>query len=95
MADDNGSPPDVCLPDKPTLVVTWDPEAQEASFSFDTRAFKTWEMVAAVLQMALKKAEFNVNYSNMQRARAAEAEQQQAAMLRQQILRGRNQGPQA
>lgn len=44
---------------KPTLIIEWDAEKQQAQVSFDSQQFKTWEFVLAVIEMAKLQSETN------------------------------------
>ncbi len=62
------------------LVITWDAQTHTVGVRFDSRHFKTWDFVIAVLDMAKQKAEETKRLGqikHMQR-QALEAAQDQA-----------------
>lgn len=68
----------------PMLKVAWDNDAKDVSLQFETREFPTWHFVIAVLEMAKRKAEDQLNATMaMQRV------QHMQAMVQEQQLRGR------
>lgn len=57
----NGQPAKV-----PEIKIGWDAEHQSIGLSFDTKEFKTWEFVLAVLKMAERRAEQEAEVARMQ-----------------------------
>lgn len=70
MAEENGGLK------KPTIIIEWDADRQQAVVSFDSTQFKTWEFVLAVIEMAKLHAETNrrvAEVMNIQRQAAENA----------------------
>lgn len=83
MSEENG----IELPkaELPELTLTFNPEAQGLTISFDDKKVKTWEMVIMMLTAALQQAEFNRNMAQGQAMQRAQIEAMQNQALKQQI----------
>lgn len=68
--------------EKPTILLSWDKDAQTVSLKFDTAEFKNWQFVSAVCAMA---AEFAKNSGRM--AALQHLQVQQAQALQEQEIR--------
>lgn len=92
MSEENGfnheektSP--IRLPDEgfPKLTLTFNPDSQGLTMSFDEKQIKTWEMVIMMLTAAMQQAEFNRNMVQGQAMQRAQVEAMQAAAVKQQL----------
>ena len=72
-------------PRLPTLTITFNPETQGIGMHFEPDEFKTWDMIAAVLRMGEKMAEFNANLGRMVLHQQKAMEAAQAQELRSQL----------
>lgn len=75
----------------PALVVGYDEAAQDVVLQFDTRVFRSWTFVLAVLEMARRKAEVHKRLGEMEQLQAQAADQARAMAIHEQIRRGRGQ----
>jgi 2-keto-3-deoxy-L-rhamnonate aldolase RhmA len=82
MNEENGTTKTV-----PCIAVAWDAESQQVAMKFDPLAFKTWDMVLAVLEMAKRQAEQSLRVQQAQMMQQAMLESQQAENIRRNLRR--------
>lgn len=66
----------------PSIKIGWDAERQSAVIDFDQEAFKSLDMVKAVLEIAADLMKFNINLQRMAALQQQASAQQQAAQIR-------------
>lgn len=69
------------------LGISWDEKTQTTQLLFDSKEYKTWNFILAVLAMARQDAEHNLKLQQMANLQKAAAQQQQDQIIAQQVKR--------
>ncbi len=71
----------------PKIEVRWDAATQNVQLDFDTKQFKSWDFLVAVLDMAKAQAEFNRRMAQQMAAQQAMQQQVMAAQEQEAVKR--------
>ncbi len=81
MPDQNGT-------ELPTITIAWNQEVQAVGLKFDTKEFKTWDFIIAVLDMARQSAEMQKRVGQMQNLQQAGQQVMQAEAIKRSLKLG-------
>ncbi len=70
----------------PEIKLIWDKEAQELTFQFETKDFKSWHYLIAMLDMAKRKAEEKLQEQMVMARMVAMKQAHDEAQLRGKLL---------
>ncbi len=73
--------------DEPKITITFDPETQGIGIGFDSKDFKTWDFVVAILGIAKDQAEHNRDVARMQAMQQKAMAEHQSRVITRDIMK--------